>query len=120
MILDERHGPVAGAVAGVAYGEDDRQLDPGDYVILFTDGVTEAMNPSHELYSEEVLESLLSETTRTRPDEATGLIFDSVRDHAGSAEQSDDITVLTLEFQRAAQHVSASDSRGNTSGLLTP
>ena len=98
VILDERHGPVAGAVAGVAYGEDDRQLDPGDYVILFTDGVTEAMNPSHELYSEEALESLLEETTLESSEQATGLIFESVRDHAGSAEQSDDITVLTLEF----------------------
>ena len=98
VILDERHGPVAGAVAGVAYGEDDRQLDPGDYVVLFTDGVTEAMNPNHELYSEEALESLLEETTLESSEQATALIFESVRDHAGSAEQSDDITVLTLEF----------------------
>jgi serine phosphatase RsbU (regulator of sigma subunit) len=98
VILDERHGPVAGAVGGVAYDEDDRQLDPGDYVILFTDGVTEAMNSSHELYSEEALESLLEETRLESSEQATGLIFESVRDHAGSAEQSDDITVLTLEF----------------------
>ncbi len=98
VILDERHGPVAGAVGGVAYGEDYRQLDPGDYVILFTDGVTEAMNSSHELYSEEALESLLEETTLESSEQAIGLIFASVRDHAGSAEQSDDITVLTLEF----------------------
>ena len=98
ITLDQRHGPVAGAIDGVDYGEDDRQLDPGDYVILFTDGVTEAMDSSHELYSEEALESLLEETTLDSSEQATGLIFESVRDHAGSAEQSDDITVLTLEF----------------------
>jgi sigma-B regulation protein RsbU (phosphoserine phosphatase) len=98
VILDQRHGPVAGAIDGVAYGEDVRQLDPGDYVILFTDGVTEAMNSSRELYSEEALESLLEETRLESSEQATALIFESVRDHAGSAEQSDDITVLTLEF----------------------
>jgi len=98
MALDNRHGPAAGAVPCVEYGEDRRQLDPGDYVVLFTDGVTEAMNSSHELYSVEALESLLTESTLASAEQATALIFASVSDHVGSAEQSDDIAVLALEF----------------------
>lgn len=98
MALDNRHGPVAGAVPYVEYGEDRSQLDPGDYVVLFTDGVTEAMNSSHEFYSEEALESLLTESTLASAEQATALIFASVSDHVGSAEQSDDIAVLALEF----------------------
>jgi sigma-B regulation protein RsbU (phosphoserine phosphatase) len=98
VALDNRHGPVAGLVPRVEYGEDRRQLDPGDLVVLFTDGVTEAMNSSHEFYSEEALESLLTESTLATAEQATALIFASVSDHVGSAEQSDDITVLALEF----------------------
>ena len=98
IALDNRHGPVAGAVPCVEYGEDRSQLDPGDYVVLFTDGITEAMNSSHESYSEEALELLLTELTLESAEQATALIFASVSDHVGSAEQSDDITVLALEF----------------------
>ena len=98
IALDNRHGLVAGAVPGVEYGEDRSQLDPGDFVVLFTDGVTEAMNSSHEFYSEEALESLLMESTLASAQQATELIFASVSNHVGSAEQSDDITVLAIEF----------------------
>jgi PAS domain S-box-containing protein len=98
MALDNRHGLVAGVVPCVEYGEDRSQLNPGDYVVLFTDGVTEAMNSSHEFYSEEALESLLTKSTLASAEQATALIFASVSDHVGSAEQSDDITVLALEF----------------------
>lgn len=99
VTLDQRHGIVAGAVTGVAYGEDRIRLGPGDYAILFTDGVTEAMSPEHEQYSEERLESLLDESTMVDTEQAVALVYDAVIAHAGSAEQSDDITVLTLAFE---------------------
>jgi sigma-B regulation protein RsbU (phosphoserine phosphatase) len=98
ITLDQRHGPVAGAVDGVAYGENRQQLDPGDYVIMFTDGVTEAMSPERELYSEERLEDLLEGADLVSTEHAVDLIFDSVVEHADTAEQSDDITILALAF----------------------
>ena len=98
ITLDQRHGPVAGAVDGVAYGENRQQLDPGDYVIMFTDGVTEAMSPERELYSEERLEELLEGADLVSTEHAIDLIFDSVVEHADTAEQSDDITILALAF----------------------
>jgi len=100
--LNQRHGLVAGAVAGVAYGEDRIGLASGDYVILFTDGVTEAMSPEHELYSDAALERLLGESSMVNTHQSVELIYDSVVDHQGSAEQSDDITVLTLAFEGMA------------------
>ena len=99
ITLDQRHGPVAGAVDGVAYGENREQLDPGDYVIMFTDGVTEAMSPERELYSEERLEELLEGADLVSTEHAVDLIFDSVVEHADTAEQSDDITILALAFE---------------------
>jgi ammonium transporter len=98
ITLNQRHGPVAGAVDGVAYGENREQLDSGDYVIMFTDGVTEAMSPERELYSEERLEELLEGADLVSTEHAVDLIFDSVVEHADTAEQSDDITILALAF----------------------
>ncbi len=99
ITLDQRHGPVAGAVDGVAYGENREQLDSGDYVIMFTDGVTEAMSPERELYSEERLEELLEGADLVSTENVIDLIFDSVVEHADTAEQSDDITILALAFE---------------------
>jgi sigma-B regulation protein RsbU (phosphoserine phosphatase) len=99
ITLNQRHGPVAGAIDGVAYGQSMAQLDSGDYVILFTDGVTEAMSPERELFSEERLEALLEGTAMVTTEHAVNLVFDAVVEHADTADQSDDITVLAVEFQ---------------------
>jgi sigma-B regulation protein RsbU (phosphoserine phosphatase) len=98
ITLDQRHGMVAGAVAGIAYGEDRRLLSPGDYMILFTDGVTEAMSPDQELYSDEALERLLGESTMVSTEQGVKLVYDSVVAHQDIATQSDDITILIVAF----------------------
>ncbi len=102
ITLDQRHGPVAGAIDGVAYGQSVAQLESGDYVVLFTDGVTEAMSPERELYSEARLEALLESTVMVTTEHVVGLVFDAVVEHADTANQSDDITVLAVEFQGIA------------------
>jgi sigma-B regulation protein RsbU (phosphoserine phosphatase) len=58
--LDQRHGPIIGAVEGVAFREDSASLNRADTLLIFTDGVTEAMSPADELYSEARLEALLT------------------------------------------------------------
>ncbi len=102
ITLDQRHGPVAGAIDGVAYGQSVAQLESGDYVVLFTDGVTEAMSPERELYSEARLEALLESTVMVTTEHVVDLVFDAVVEHADTANQSDDITVLAVEFQGTA------------------
>jgi sigma-B regulation protein RsbU (phosphoserine phosphatase) len=102
ITLDQRHGMVAGAVAGIAYGEDRRLLSPGDYMILFTDGVTEAMSPNQELYSDEALERLLGESTMVGTEQGVKLVYDSVVAHQDIATQSDDITILIVAFDETS------------------
>ncbi len=99
ITLDERHGPVTGAIEGIAYREGSRQLSAGDCMILFTDGVTEAMDPAEQLYSEERLESLLKRSRMVDTEEAVELVFDAVAEHRSTAEQSDDITVLAFSLK---------------------
>jgi sigma-B regulation protein RsbU (phosphoserine phosphatase) len=73
-------------------------LAPGDMLILYTDGITEAMNAAKELYSEEkLLETVMQRANET----AEGLvreIVQSVHDYAGNEPQSDDITLLALIY----------------------
>ena len=73
-------------------------LRHGDIVFLYTDGVTEAMNPAAEFYGEPRMVEELERLRRLGcPDLLRGL-RDSIRDFAAGAEQSDDITMLAFRF----------------------
>ena len=96
--LTDRHGLVAGAIDGMAYGESTSLLQPGDLLVLFTDGVTEAMNPNGELYSEDRLESLLASKDFPSSQELNEIIIKEVKDFEEDAGQADDITILSLLF----------------------
>ncbi|MFQ5643451.1 MAG: ATP-binding protein, partial [Thiogranum sp.] len=97
--LDARHGPVAGAMEGVAYREDTRVLEPGATLLLFTDGVTEATGAGGELFSEARLLDLLPHAARPGSAPLVDEVIASVHAFEGAAEQADDITVLAFRFQ---------------------
>ena len=71
-------------------------LAPGDALVLYTDGVTEAMNGEHEELGMERLQEILAATSSRSPEEINRSIFNGIRAFAGGAPQSDDITCLTL------------------------
>lgn len=86
-----------GVIEHYAFNADTVELKPGDAIVTFTDGVTEACSVSDGLYGEERLETLLKTTPAI---DARGLveeINEAVRKHAEGTEQSDDITVLVLK-----------------------
>ena len=97
--LDALHGPVLGAIPGVEYKMDEAVLEAGDMLLMFTDGVTEAMNEREEEYTEKRLENLLSQSQAQIPNELTVEILEDIRSHKGRAEQSDDITLLAIMYQ---------------------
>lgn len=91
-------GRALGLLDGSPYTSGRLVLRPGDTLLLYTDGVTEAMTPDEMLYSEAQLERFLSATTRSSPRELVEELVGDVRRHAGTAPQSDDITVLALTY----------------------
>lgn len=97
--LDALHGPVLGALPEVEYAMDEVVLEAGDMLLMFTDGVTEAMNERDEEYTDQRLENLLSQSQAQIPNELTVEILEDVRSHKGDAEQSDDITLLAVMYQ---------------------
>ncbi len=70
-------------------------MQPGDMLVMYTDGVTEARNPDGEEYEESRLKRFLSDRRSTDPAAA---LLDNVIQFIGDAEQHDDITAVTVEF----------------------
>lgn len=74
-------------------------LKPGDVIFFYTDGVTEAMNPRSEFFSEERLKTTLSSLRGAQIADLASGIRDAVKNYAGEAPQSDDITMLALQYK---------------------
>jgi len=97
--LDARHGPVAGALEGIVYREQQVRLEPGETLLLFTDGVTEAASETGELFSGARLENHLQQAAQPDPAALVESILSTVHDFEGAAGQADDITVLAFRYQ---------------------
>jgi len=96
----ERSGLVLAAMAGAPYRVRRLTLGPGDSMLLYTDGVTEAMNGAGELYGEERLERTLGGAS----DRFVTDVMADVRAFAAGAEQSDDITMLAFDVKPNHSH----------------
>jgi sigma-B regulation protein RsbU (phosphoserine phosphatase) len=96
--LDQRHGPVVGAADGIEYGEDMVTLAPSDQLLVYSDGVTEAMNEDQQLYSEGRLAEVLAATRFKTVEDVVDSVMTDVWRFQGSAEQADDVTVLAVAF----------------------
>jgi sigma-B regulation protein RsbU (phosphoserine phosphatase) len=71
------------------------QLNPGDRLVVYTDGVVEAMNAAHELYTPERFYKKIKEHAALESSEFIHAIVRSVEDHQGDGPQHDDITIVT-------------------------
>ena len=83
------------------YIEKEIDLEPGDVLYLYTDGVTEAMNRDKELFSEERLSAALNANRDSSPEQLISAVKREVDNFAGNTEQADDITMLALKVNRA-------------------
>ena len=89
--------PMVGAVEGLSYHEQKIQLEKGDALFMFTDGVTEAMNASLEEFGEQHLEQTLQQADGKSCQEVIDAVNGEVKTFVEEAEQSDDITMLVLK-----------------------
>jgi sigma-B regulation protein RsbU (phosphoserine phosphatase) len=84
---------------GLTYSEAELVLAAEDLLVLYTDGVTEAMSPDEALYTEARLAGLLEQDALPTVEDALRVVLADIDDHAAGAEQSDDITLLALRYQ---------------------
>lgn len=96
------HGNMALAVMeGMDYQEGRLSLAAGDALFLFSDGVTEAMSPSRELYGEPRLEALLATLRDVPVAEVPERVLAALRQFEGEGAQADDITSLIARYTGA-------------------
>ena len=100
--LTDIHGPVIGAAGEISYSETNASLDRNDTILLYTDGVTEAMNADEELFSDQRLEDLLATRPAENSEQTVQSLILDVAAFQGSAVQADDITVLAFKLNDQA------------------
>lgn len=85
------------------------QLEPNDTLFLFSDGVTEAMDPDEQMYGVPRLVEVLEGKTDLPLDEIQKTVLESVENFARGARQADDLTMLVVRFRAAGAAVTDTD-----------
>ncbi|WP_143534438.1 ATP-binding SpoIIE family protein phosphatase [Roseovarius albus] len=96
--LPDRNGPVVGAVPGQHYSQSLTQMEEGETLLLYTDGVTEASDAQDRLFGDQGLSDLLTKLPERSTAEIVRAIIHAVADHEGEADRTDDVTVLAATF----------------------
>ena len=107
-------GPPLCVVEDFSYPTDRRQLSPGEWVFVVTDGATEAMNPKREFFGVERLRTSLSwMPAGAAPTELVKRLRDDVARFAAGAEPADDITLVALLWDGAASETRSPQNLGS-------
>ena len=96
---------VLAGMEGIRYKEQEIQLEKGDKIYLYTDGVTEAHNDKNELYGEDRLLKCLNSVKDKSVDDICKEIKEDVELFVGTAEQFDDITMLCVSFNEETKDI---------------
>ncbi len=95
----EKGGLVVGAFENAAYEEESITLDPGDTLVLFSDGVSDAEDPSGEQFGEDRLRAVLVDgAARLTPEGVLDRVLHATREFAKDQPPADDITVLVVRY----------------------
>ena len=98
-LYKEHHGIFVGGIEGIDFTDYEIQLNPGDKVFVYTDGVPGAMNSDKCTFGLERMCSTLGDSKNGTPEEILKHMEKTVDSFAGDAEQFDDLTMLCLEYK---------------------
>ena len=93
-------GVPLGMLEGTEYKASTAQLEPGDGLLFFTDGVTEAVNPEGEEYGLVRLFKLVKANNRKPVEKLQEIVLNAINEFAAGTEQADDITILALRYNK--------------------
>ncbi len=96
--IELNHNIALGVLDDFEFTAGEMQLNPGDRIVLYTDGITEAFNPNGEVFSEERLMSTIVASGNANNMQLIQQIQQEIKNFALDAEQSDDITILAITY----------------------
>jgi sigma-B regulation protein RsbU (phosphoserine phosphatase) len=92
-------GPIIGTFLNGPYEHETIQLRSGDVLVVYTDGVTEALNPAGVEFGEEKLREIVIESLRMPARESAARVLAKVLEWQGRASQHDDITLIVVKVK---------------------
>ena len=98
-LLKDPHGLVLGAMGGVRYRDYEILLEPGAKVLVYTDGLAEAVNKSMKQFGTERIIKTLHVAGEKTPGEIVAAMNHAVKKFAGGEPQFDDLTMLCVEYK---------------------
>jgi sigma-B regulation protein RsbU (phosphoserine phosphatase) len=99
-VCGEAHGLLLGVQDDATYGATTVILEPGDVLLLLTDGVTEAMNGERKIYRGEGVLNSLGDWRQLSAEEIAARIWRGLREHVRGGRQQDDRTLLVLRVPK--------------------
>ena len=121
-IYKDRHGFVVGGIDGIQYQEYELQMQPGDCIFQYTDGVTEATNRDEQLFGKERMLHALNHDPSADAEELLSNVLTEITAFAGDEPQFDDITMLCLKYcgiqaeDHPEEHVLQTDAKTDRLG----
>lgn len=97
-LYKDKHGLVLGGLPGITYIESKIQFNKGDVLFVYTDGVAEANNPSHEQFGLTRMIESLNAHCEGSMDEMINGVQDDVNQFAAEAPQFDDTTMMAIKY----------------------
>lgn len=98
-IVKNTHGLVVGAMSGIKYKDFEIQLNNGDKLFLYTDGLPEATDKNNNMFTMERMLKALNRYKEKNPKGILDGINEAVNDFVGDAPQFDDLTMMCLELK---------------------
>ncbi|HKQ57351.1 MAG TPA: SpoIIE family protein phosphatase [Candidatus Eisenbacteria bacterium] len=89
-------GPLVGVLPKARYVPGESRLEPGDLLMIYSDGVTEAERPGGEMFGEERLLAAMKGARGASAPEAMAALLRAVEEFTGGAEQADDISIVVV------------------------
>jgi len=89
-----------GVKSDLAFRSQRIKLEPGDFLVYYSDGIVEALDEEGSVFGYERLEELIGSRVYESPEEMLDALITEVRIHIGSAEQFDDITAVVLRLKK--------------------
>jgi sigma-B regulation protein RsbU (phosphoserine phosphatase) len=93
----EEGGIVLGVMETFPFKEQQIALEPGDIFVLYSDGITEAINKNEKEFGEPGLISVIEKNRNASAQELTDKIIDAVKEHTGDCIQYDDMTLVIIK-----------------------